>query len=70
MLLVILSVKKLLKYFANQKEFRVKKLSREKVINYMLNGKATIILSIVGMMKKAQYERVSIFVKQNLWGKM
>ena len=37
----------------NQKEFRVQKVTkREKVINYMLNGKATIALLTVGLIKK------------------
>ena len=34
---------------------------REKTINFMLNGKTTIILSAVGLMKKTQYKRVNIF---------
>ena len=33
-----------------QKEFRVEKV-REKLINYMLNGKATIVLLTVGLTK-------------------
>ena len=37
---------------ANQKEFRVEKESGEKVINYMLNGKATIVLLTAGLIKK------------------
>ena len=33
---------------ANQKEFRIEKVTNEKTINCMLNGKATIILLTVG----------------------
>ena len=36
----------------NQKEFKMKKDLREKVINYMLNGKDTIIHLIAGYIKK------------------
>ena len=36
----------------NQKEFRVKKIIREKGINYMFNGKATIISLIVVLIKE------------------
>ena len=36
----------------NQTEFRVEKWWKEKAINYMLNGKATIILLTVGLIKK------------------
>ena len=37
----------------NQKEFRAEEvIEREKLINYMLNGKATIILSTAGLIKK------------------
>ena len=35
----------------NQKEFRVEKV-KKKVINYMLNGKATIVLLTVGLIKR------------------
>ena len=58
MLLVILMVKKLSEHFmknnckkANQKEFRVEKLSKEYAINYVLNGKTTIILLTVNWKK-------------------
>ena len=37
----------------NQKELRIEKVKREKVINYMLNGKDTIICLIVGLIKNA-----------------
>ena len=36
----------------NQKEFRIEKLIKERVINYMSNGKAMIIHLIVGIIKK------------------
>ena len=36
----------------NQKEFRIEKVIKEKVINYMLNGKIMIIHLIVGLIKK------------------
>ena len=35
----------------NQTEFRVEKWWKEKAINYMLSGKATIILLTVGLIK-------------------
>ena len=59
MLLVILTVKKLLKRFMKKKykkqikkTLELKKLSREKVINDMLNGKVTIVHLILGLIKK------------------
>ena len=60
MLLVILTVKELLERFTktnckkktNQKEFRVEKVIQRKGDKLMLNGKATIILVIVGLIKK------------------
>ena len=36
----------------DQKEFRIKKLIKKKAINYLLNGKAIIIVLIVGLTKK------------------
>ena len=36
----------------NQKEFRIKKKLKEKVINYMSNGKVMVIHLIVGLIKK------------------
>ena len=58
-LLVILMVKKLLERFTKKnckkqikKNLESKKQSREKVINLMSNGKAMIIRSIVGLIKK------------------
>ena len=40
----------------NQKEFRVEKTIMKKVINYMLNGKATIVLLTVGLIKMTLYK--------------
>ena len=36
----------------NQKKFRVEKVIKKKVVSYMLNGKTTIALLIVGLIKK------------------
>ena len=45
----------------------MKKESREKVVNYMLNGKDTIIHYIARQIKKkTQYKLVSIFQSENL----
>ena len=59
MLLAILIAKKLFESFYEKnskkqigKNLEVKKESREKLINYILNGKATILLLIVGLIKK------------------
>ena len=41
---------------ANQKEFRAEKVTNKKVINYMLNGKDTIIRLIAGQIKKILYK--------------
>ena len=38
----------------NQKEFRVEKVIKRK--GYMLNGKATIFILIVGLVKKTKYK--------------
>ena len=38
----------------NQKEFRAEKVM--KVTNYMFNGKATIVLLTVGLIKKTYYK--------------
>ena len=46
----------------NQKRFRTEKII--KVINYMLNGKDTIILSIAAQIKKTQCKLVNIFQNQ------
>ena len=61
-LLVILKAKKLLERFykkdlqkTNEKELRVEKVIK-KVLNYILNGKATIIFLTIGLIKKTQYK--------------
>ena len=36
----------------NQQEFRIKKVTKKKVINYMLNGRDMIIHLIVGLIKR------------------
>ena len=63
MLLVILKVKKLLETFTkkklqktNQEDFRVKKVIDKKGDIAMLNGKATIVVLTVGLIKKTQYK--------------
>ena len=38
----------------NQKEFRVEKVIKRK--GYMLNGKATIVILIAGLVKKTKYK--------------
>ena len=55
---MILKPKKLLKHFAKnnckkqiRKSLELKKQQREKAINQMLNGKATIVLLTVGLIK-------------------
>ena len=64
MLLVILMVKKLLAHFMKKnyklqinKNIELKKYLKEKVINYMLNGKVIKIHSIVGLIKKILYKK-------------
>ena len=59
MLFVILKVNESLQRFTKKnrkkqvkKSLGLKKQSRQKVINYMLNGKAMTILLIVGLIKK------------------
>ena len=59
MLLVILAEKNSLKRFMKKyckkhfkKEFKVEKVIRRKVINYILNGKATIVLLIAELIKR------------------
>ena len=47
----------------NQTEFRVEKWWKEKAINYMLNGKATIILLTVGLIKKDIVQMSEYFPK-------
>ena len=77
MLLVILIVKRLLERFTkknckktNQKEFRVEKVIKRKGNKLYVNGKATIVLLIVGLIKKTWYQIVNIFLDQNLCGEM
>ena len=36
----------------NQQEFRIERVKRKKLINYMLNGKVLIVHLIVGLIKK------------------
>ena len=45
----------------NQKEFRIERVLKKKVISCMLNGNCMIILSIVGLIKKTLYKNESIF---------
>ena len=45
----------------NQKEFRIEKVLKKKVINYMLNGKVMIIHLIAGLI--SSYKNKSIFSK-------
>ena len=40
----------------NQKEIRIEKIHKKKMINYMSNGKIMIILLIVGLIKKTLYK--------------
>ena len=44
----------------SQKEFRIEKVLKKKVINYMSNGKRKIIHLIVGLIKKMLYKNESI----------
>ena len=46
---------------ANQKEFRAEKYYREKAINYEVNGKAMIVLFIVGLIIKTLYKCMNTF---------
>ena len=56
MLLGILMEKKFLKTLQKkQKEFRVENSYRKKVINFILNGKATIVRLINGLIKMTKY---------------
>ena len=51
------------------KEFRVEKVIIEKAINYMLNGKATIIILTAGLIKRTDinwYKWVNVFQNENL----
>ena len=67
MLLMILMMKKLLEVFMKKNRKRLikknlekKKYLREKVINYMLDGKGTTIHLTVGLIKKALYNNEQI----------
>ena len=58
MSLAILRVKKLLERFRkkkNKKEFRAEKVLKEKARNYVLNGKTTMTLLTVGLIKETWY---------------
>ena len=44
----------------SQKEFRIEKVIKRKVINYLSNGKDMIIHLIVGLIKKALYKNESV----------
>ena len=67
-LLVIYYSEKIIRTFyekelqkTNQKEFRIEKKLRRKVINYMSNGKDMIIHLIAGLIKKMLYKNELIF---------
>ena len=45
----------------NQKEFRLEKVLKKRVISCMLNGKGMIILLIVGLIKNTLYKNESLF---------
>ena len=67
MLLMILMMKKLLEVFMKKNRKRLikknlekKKYLREKVINYMLDGKGTTIHLTVGLIKKTLYNNEQI----------
>ena len=68
MLFVILKVKKLLERFTKKnwknqikQSLELKMYSREKTINYVLTGKATIILLTVGLTKIMSLYKMSYF---------
>ena len=44
----------------SQEKFRIEKVFKEKLINYMLSGKDMIVVLIVGLIKKALYKNESI----------
>ena len=46
---------------ANQKEFRIEKVLKKRVIRCMLNGKGMIIHLILGLIKKTLYKNEPIF---------
>ena len=56
-----------------KKNLELKKLSRDKVVNYMLNGKATIVLLTAQLEKKAWYKSgtyPSSFTNVRFWTKI
>ena len=68
MLLMILMVNKLLAHSMKKNyklqinnNLELKRYLKERVINYMSNGKVIIIHLIVGLIKKMYYENESIF---------
>ena len=64
MSLLMLTAKRLLERFTKKKNAKkqikesleLKKLSREKVIKYMLNGKVVTIILAVGLIKRTWYK--------------
>ena len=40
----------------SQKKFRIERVLKRKVINFMLNGKGMIVVLIVGLIKKTLYK--------------
>ena len=50
----------------SNKGLELKKQEKEKMKNYMLNAKGTIILLSNGLIKKTQHKWVTIFLNQNL----
>ena len=62
MLLVIIKTKRFLERFVKKNcKKQIKNSSMLKMINYLLNGKAMIILLTVGLIKKTSYKWVNIF---------
>ena len=54
-----------------QKEFRIEKILKKKMINYMLNEKDMIIHLIVGLIKKISHKNESILsytIYFTFWG--
>ena len=45
----------------NQKEFRIEKVIKKRVINCMSNGKGMTVHLIVGLIKKTLYNNEQIF---------
>ena len=65
MTLMILMMKKLLKHFVKknlyQKKFRIEKVIKKKMKNYVLNGTTIIIHLLVELMKNMLLYKVSYF---------